>query len=94
VVEFNKDGYQLVEEWSFSDAIENGVTIDVQQAYEAIGPITYALQRNPEAFPVAHGHVRVAHLEERPLDDLPGFRVFFRISLHHKTVYLLFVDHG
>lgn len=94
MVDFETDGYQIIEEWTYSDAIENGLKIDVKQAYEALGVVMYALQSNPEAFAVVHGQVRVAHVEERPVDDLPHFRVFFRVSDHGKDVFLLFVDHG
>lgn len=94
MVEFSNDGYQIIEEWTYSDAMENGLQVDVRQAYEAVGLAVYALSRGPEAYPIAHGEVRVLHIEERPLDDLPSFRIFFRIGLHNKDVYLLYVDHG
>lgn len=86
-------GFQIVEEWTFSDALENGLTVDVKQADEALGVLKYALHKNPEAFPIAYDDIRVAKISERPSDGLPKFRVFFRIGAHSKDVYLLFVDH-
>lgn len=55
MVDFEPNGYGIIEEWSFSDAIENGLDVDAKQAYEALGVVTYALQRNPESFPIVHG---------------------------------------
>lgn len=88
------DGFEISEEWSYADALEN-LKVDVKQADEALGALMYALSRNPAAYPIVHGeNVRLAKLDKRPNDGLPAFRVFFRINSSGDHVFLLHVDHG
>ncbi len=95
MVEETGNGYQIVEEWAYTDALENNLEIGLRQADEALGAILYALSLNPTAFEAAHdNNIRVAKLAERPLDGLPAFRVFFRVNEEQRTVFLLYVDHG
>lgn len=92
---FNRDGFQIVEEWSYQDSITSGLSVSNQLADEALSAIMYALQSNPSAFGLAFGqNIRVAKMNERPLDGLPVFRVFFRVDEASRTVDLLHVDHG
>ncbi|UWR23454.1 hypothetical protein [Sulfitobacter sp. S190] len=91
----NGNGYEVSEEWHYTDALENRLSVSVQQADEALGAIHYALSLNPLAFDVVYQEdIRVAHLQERTLDGLPAFRIFFRVNESSRRVYLLFVDHG
>jgi len=95
MVGFNREGYEIAEEWAYTDALENGLDVSMKQAEEAIGAILYALQNNPMAFDIVYNEsVRVAHLNKRTFDGLPAFRVFFRVSEESKTVFLLNIDHG
>ena len=96
MVDFNDDGYELVEEWSYTDALQNKLQVTIKQADEAVHAIMYALQNNPQAFELVFGEsVRVAHMSERKFDGLPAFRVFFRVhESEKKVVYLLHIDHG
>jgi len=90
----NNGGFEIVLEWSYDDALSNGLDLELRLAEEALGPLLYALNQNPLAFSEAFNGVRVAKLAERPIDGLPPFRVFFAVNEANRVVYLRHVDHG
>lgn len=89
------DGYEIVHEQTYDYALSNALELRIELAEEALGPIIYALSRNPSAFPIVLGsNIRIAKISARERDLLPAFRVFFRLIEERKRVDLLYVDHG
>ena len=87
--------YQIIHEQSFDYALSNNLSVPIEQAEEAIGAILYALNRNPTGFElVKNPDVYIAKMLPRPKDDLPAFRVWFRINKETGDVFLLYIDNG
>ncbi len=90
-----REGYEILHEHSYDYCLCNTLEVEVSQAEEALGAILYAISLNPSGFNVVvEPNIFVAKISERPSEDLPPFRLFFRLHEEKKRVDLLYVDHG
>ena len=87
-------GWRIIEEPSYSDALE-GFT-DQAQIDAVLAPIDYALNRNPLGFVLMPGydHIRMVKTRLRINQGsvIPAMRLWFRCDEPNRIVYKLYIE--
>jgi hypothetical protein len=84
--------WELCESASYTDALS--ALGDVRVIDDALTGITWALSKNPEAFPIVQGMVdiRLAKTDPQMGTPIPRIRVWFRVDLDSERVHLEHVE--